>query len=318
MKKLVGYAIGLAVFAFILSRIDISRTAKIILAANPLLVLLASVMVIPMILLESLRWHYILKQLKMDYPFRESFMMFASSLYIGFVTPARVGEFVRVAFLRGHSLGKSFFSVFIDRLADVLFLFGVGYLGMFYFASALGQQIFWLSAAVVGGLLLLVVAFLKKDLVKVVLKLVFGKIVPEKFKAQIKSAFIDFYSAFWQLLSFKSAIIVFGITLLSWIVYYTQVYLLAMALGIEISYFNLATVVSVAGILSLLPISISGIGTRDAAFVFFFALLGIASEFAVALSALVLFLMVLVALACFPFYLKKPANLNFFEGKGSK
>ncbi len=308
-----SHLVGLAVFAFILMSINLSETVRIIGNANLLYLLLAVVLVVPVLLLESLRWNFILHRLGIRYSFSESFQMFASSLYIGTVTPARVGEFVRVGFLKGHSFGRAFFSVFADRVSDVLFLILAGYLGMFFFARALEQQIFWFSAAIIGSILLLAVMVFKRDFVRMVLRAVFTRVVPERLRRDVKEAFYDFYSSFLLLFNVKSVAVIFLITFASWLVYYSQVFLLAKALGIDISFIHIATALSIAGLLSVLPISISGIGTRDAAFVFFFGLLGISSEFSVALSALVLVLMVVVAAVCFPFWLRRPVNMDFFR-----
>lgn len=316
MKLRLGFLphlVGLAVFAFILVRINLSETVAILSKANFVYLLLAVVLVAPVLLLEALRWNFILRRLGIRYSFRDAFSMFASSLYIGTVTPARVGEFVRVGFMRKERFGTAFFSVFADRVSDVLFLVLAGYFGMFFFAKALEQQIFWFSAAFAGALALLAIIVIKKDFVRMVLRAVFVKIVPERLRTDVKAAFYDFYSSFLLLLNVKSAAAIFLITFVSWLVYYSQVFLLAKALGIDISFIHLATAMSIAGLLSVLPISISGIGTRDAAFVFFFGLLGIRSEFAVALSALVLAMMVVVAAVCFPFWMKRPVDLSLFK-----
>ncbi|MBI2142405.1 flippase-like domain-containing protein [Candidatus Woesearchaeota archaeon] len=320
MKLRLGFLphlIGLAVFAFIILRINLSETFRIIAGANIFYLLLAAVLVVPVLVLEALRWNFILRQLGIHYRFSESFQMFASSLFIGTVTPARVGEFVRVGFLKGERFGRAFFSVFADRVSDVLFLMLAGYVGMFFFARALEQQIFWFSIAIVGCASALAIVIIKRDFVRMVLRAVFTRVVPERLRTDVKAAFYDFYSSFLLLFNVKSAAAVFLITFASWLVYYSQVFLLAKALGIDMSFIHLATAMSIAGLLSVLPISISGIGTRDAAFVFFFGLLGIRSEFAVALSALVLAMMAVVAAVCFPFWLRKPVDSSFFEGKKS-
>lgn len=316
MKKgILLYLVGFAVFFYLLTRINIGETVRIIIDSNKLFILLAAILVLVIPFLEALRWRFIMRQLDFDYSFRDVFSMLASSLYIGFVTPARLGEFARVSFFRGRSLGASFFSVFMDRFSDLIFIAGVGYIGMFFFVSALGQQIFWVSVAIIGSFLFAAIAVLRRDFVRLFLSFVFHRIIPEKFKPELKTIFYDFYRSFFRLLNFRSVLVILALTILSWLLYYAAVYLLALAIGINISFIHMATVVSVASFLSILPISISGIGTRDAAFVFFFGLLSLKSEFAIALSTLVLILMVLVAVCCFPFYLMKPVNFLFFQEK---
>ena len=55
-----------------------------------------------------------------------------SSLYIGFVTPGRLGEFIKAVYLKsdkGISLSKGMSSVLIDRLCDLYLLIFLGLLG---------------------------------------------------------------------------------------------------------------------------------------------------------------------------------------------
>ena len=310
-KHLFSYAIGFVVLLFILTRIDIPATVQIIASANVLFVIFAALLSFPLLAIEAFRWHYILDRLGIKSSFTHTFSMYAASLYIGFITPARLGEFVRVLYLRAHKIGSVFFSVFFDRIYDIFFLMLVGYFGMFFFVSDLKLQIFWFSIALAGMLVICAVAYFRQDLVRKILTIFFHRLVPEKFKVDLKSAFFDFHESFKKFINVRDLSVLFFVTLAAWILYYVQVYVLAKSLSINISFVQMATVMSIASLLSVLPISISGIGTRDAAFVFFFAVLGIPSEYAVALSAMVLFLLVFFAACCLPFWLKKPVEFNF-------
>jgi uncharacterized protein (TIRG00374 family) len=80
------------------------------------------------------------------------------------------------------------------------------------------------------------------------------------------------------------------IGIISWIPPFIYGYLLALSLGINIGLFFFILVIPVLSLLDLLPISISGIGTRDVALIFLFGLNGISAEQAVAFSLLYLFM----------------------------
>jgi hypothetical protein len=76
------------------------------------------------------------------------------------------------------------------------------------------------------------------------------------------------------------------LTLLAYAIFFGQARLLAVALDLEVGIVYLAVCLSVAGVITLLPISFSGLGTRDAILIALFAPLGLAAEQAVAFSTL--------------------------------
>ena len=61
-----------------------------------------------------------------------------------------------------------------------------------------------------------------------------------------------------------------------------------MSLGLDISYIYLSACATVATGLSLLPITIAGVGTRDAVFIVLLGQIGIARQESLALSSLAL------------------------------
>ena len=81
-----------------------------------------------------------------------------------------------------------------------------------------------------------------------------------------------------------------SIGILSWIPPFIYGYLLALSIGIDTGVLFFVLIIPVLSLLDLLPISISGIGTRDVALIFLFGLKGISPEQAVAFSLLYLFM----------------------------
>jgi uncharacterized protein (TIRG00374 family) len=76
------------------------------------------------------------------------------------------------------------------------------------------------------------------------------------------------------------------LTQVAYLLFFEQGQLLAQAVDLEIGFAYLAVCLSVAGVITLLPISISGLGTRDAALIAMFAPLGIAASQAMAFSTI--------------------------------
>ena len=141
MKKYTNF-IGLIILLYILLNIDINQSINILFDLNIFYFLMAVLLNIPQLFLKSYRWRYLLKQQGILYSPIESFLIYMSSLYIGFITPGRIGEFVKTIYLKsekGLMLSKGFSSVLVDRLFDLYFLLILGFLGIWQF-DILGKK----------------------------------------------------------------------------------------------------------------------------------------------------------------------------------
>jgi uncharacterized protein (TIRG00374 family) len=68
-----------------------------------------------------------------SYPVWDSYLIYMGSLFWGTVTPGRVGDFMKVLYLkrdRAMSIGKGMSSVLVDRVFDLYILLILGCLGL--------------------------------------------------------------------------------------------------------------------------------------------------------------------------------------------
>ena len=75
-----------------------------------------------------------------------------------------------------------------------------------------------------------------------------------------------------------------GASFAAYIVFYYQCYLMALALGINISLTALIYCISISTLISFIPVTISGIGTSDTTLIYLFSILGLNRELAVSYS----------------------------------
>ena len=78
------------------------------------------------------------------------------------------------------------------------------------------------------------------------------------------------------------------LTLGAYAIFFGQAYMLAVAVGLEISYFQLVLVLALSSLASLLPISISGLGVREGGLIMLLEPFGVTGATVVALSFLML------------------------------
>ena len=221
--------------------------------------------------------------------------MYCSGLYIGILTPGRLGEMTKVLYLKkdGYSTGKSLVSAVLDRLSDFVFLLVFVFVGSLFLVTVFQKQILILILGIMISVFLLIL-LLKTGLIKWVLNKIFRIFIPKKYQKSWKINFQDFINDL-RVYKLKHYIIIFLITIFSWLFYYLQMYILAKGLNIHIPLLYLAISVTVAGLITLIPVSISGIGTRDVALILLFAPFLIAKEQIIAFSALILLMLIWAA-----------------------
>lgn len=299
---------GIFIFIIILSQIDLTETIKILLNANLIYLAVAFTIVPFVVLIKAYRWQLLMKMQNMNYPLKDSVRVYFAGLFVGSITPGRLGDFIKVFYLReeGYSFGKSFVSVLMDRLFDLASLFIIAYICMFVFMIFFEKQIVILSLFFTITAIIFVLLISDKN--KKLLKKIYTTFIPEKYKTEVKVNFDDFSRDLNSLKTPKLSLVAIT-TLIGWIVYFSASYLLALSLDIHISFFYLITCLSISAIITLIPISILGIGTRDMTLIALFSCIGLSKELAVAFSTMLLFMFSVNGLIGLLAWLKKPITL---------
>ena len=226
-------------------------------------------------------------------------MAWLAGFFIGFITPGRVGDITRSYYLKDRlSLGKSITTVVVDRAMDILILLLIAVINIFaFFVVFTGRSFVAPILAVLVIFVALAFAATRKSLVKSLLKPLFTRFVPEKYKSNLSGLFSEFYAGLDGIMrSRKRLAASFVLSILYWLVSIFQYLVFATALGISVSYGFLLMAMPVVILLDMLPVSFSGLGTREAALIYFLSLVAVGAELALSYS-LVLFFFNYVLLA---------------------
>jgi uncharacterized protein (TIRG00374 family) len=162
-------------------------------------------------------------------------------------------------------------SVFADRFSGFLALVTLGLLSSIVVASRFEEPLFFLGPLfILVVLFLLLVALYKQTPIRVVMRLT----RLDRFTgltAVIEKFFLSFdsYGADRRLLGQ-----VMGISFAFQLSVICIVYLLARALHAQVPFIYFSAFVPLIGLMEILPLSINGIGLRDAGYVFFFGWAG--------------------------------------------
>jgi uncharacterized protein (TIRG00374 family) len=296
LHRYVLRAVGIFIFGAILWFIDLSTVWKILRTADKIDVIFGVLLFFPLAFTKALRWNLIKQGLGILVSPSQSFF-YQLIGQMAFFTPGRIGDFIKALYLKAkdYSLGKSIISIIGDRLFDVVTMVIVGVGGFAYFFNETIRENF--IAVAMGSILLLGVLLIGikyragiKNLLKGILKF----FVPGQFKPRVDTLLSDLKNHVVTY-SIKQIFVLFFISIVGFSLQVLKVYFFARSIGISVSFFPLAGIIALMSLSNLLPISFVGLGTRDAVFLYFFGLLGVAPAKSIGLSIMVFGSIVFIA-----------------------
>src|SRR3989344_3783842 len=304
--------IGFLIFFYIVFyKIDVSKVLETLSKTNPYLVGLVILLVFSMSLVQPARWNYLKKVQNINYRLKDSFLIYNAGFFFSAITPGHLGDLIKIFYLKkdGHSVGKSLVSVLLDRASDILFLLLVGYVSMYFFAQFFLKYI--ITITIVGlSVLLFIFIFQRKKFLKIAFQKIILSIIPVKYQKSWHLNYHDFVISI-AIYKFKNYFILSLVTIFNWFIYYLSVFLLAKSIGLDnIPFIFLAMSITLATLATLIPISIFGLGTRDASLLFFFSFFGVSPEQTISFSTLYLLMLLITASIGFICWLKKPLRFR--------
>lgn len=246
--------------------------------------------------LKVARWCVLLRTQGHPYPMRRAWAAYLSSSYVGMLTPGRVGDVLRVQYLR-HDLGMGYAeglaTVVMDRLCDLYVLVGFVAVGVVRFSSVVVGDLASIAWALVAFTALAPLVLLVPGIAETFVKVVYAKTAKGRDEAGGLQTFLESLRAHVG----RPLLVTVPMTAGAFLVNYAQGWLLARALHLQVSFFDIMCLMAIASLLGLVPISISGVGVREVFFALVFPALGYGAEAGVGLGLLVFAVMYLCLVA---------------------
>lgn len=269
--------IGLTLLLIILAVQDWNNLWATLKTANLILLLLTIPLFHLMLVCKTWRWLLLLRTAGIRYTFLPAYRSYLVGIFIGYVTPGRLGDLVRVFYLKreqGASISAGLASIVLDRFAD---------LAMLIFTASIGLTALFAPIYAVGVVLLLLLlgagasAWLWGPLVRLI-----SRLLVRRLPGDAGENFMGAMGAYSPITLLALA----PITAAAYGCYFLLCWLVALSLDLPLSYWFIATCIAAIGIAALLPISIGGFGSREALLVGLFATQQHSSEEAFAYSLL--------------------------------
>src|SRR3989338_7286117 len=307
--------IGLVLFVAVLLRVDLKQLAVVLTNLNYFWIMGSLGLLVCSIVIRTIKWQILLEILEEKFGFWNLARAIIIGFYLGAITPAKVGDFGRAFFLGKHDYRHTIFSIFADRVLDILLLVATGSLaivgGLFLFGFDPTASFFivLLCWSIVAAFF-----FLKnKHRTAATFRPFFELLVPKVIKHKAKSAFDFFYSHVDVFRKKKNKIFVAMLLgSLNWILAIISAGFIALAIGINVPFWFFVIAIPFATLIEALPISISGLGTRETFFLVLFSFFSVAADQAIAFSLLYLTLAsILPAFVGFLFFVRRATNLSY-------
>jgi uncharacterized protein (TIRG00374 family) len=282
-------AIGILLFIYILVKIDLSTVLLEIKNVNVFFLLVGVFFVIFLMLSETTKWFTIARFQGIKIPFIEAFKINMIDNYYGFITPSKIGSVIRAEYLKkyadGH-FGKGLFNFIIDKVMDLSSIIFIAIIFSYNFKDKLDLPVSFFTAIFLM-FVFMTLFFLKKERGEFVLKIIYRKLVPHRFRNQAKSSFEAFYD---HVPKKRYFILFFILNCLNWVIGYSIAYFVGLSLGINLSFVIYLSIFPLATLVSLIPISVAGLGTREATLISLFGLFGITAAKVFSMSLISLFI----------------------------
>jgi uncharacterized protein (TIRG00374 family) len=292
LVNLAKILVTLALFAFLLTRIDLRLVGGIIAAANFPLLLLALALYFVAIIIGALKWQILVRAQGIAAPLGSLLAFSLMGLFFGNVMPSNIGgDVVRAYDLARVTRGRAeaaAISVLVDRLMGLCAFFAAAVVTAVLATVMLAQaqqleQIEIATVVAASAFLAVCAAVFSRRLAR---RAAF--VFQRGPLARFEPVALNLYRAL-QVYRFRYGALAANVLLSMTIVVLTAFvwFLVGRAVGItEVSFFVFLLFNPIIAFLLLIPISFNGLGAKEAAVVFFFGLVGVPSAPSLAMSLL--------------------------------
>ena len=290
---------GLILFVYIIAKIDVGELTAALKGMDFLYYFIAIMFLFFSFLTRTIKWKKLINSIGAKIPGNVLFRIMAKGLFLGVITPGRVGEFWRAKYLTDHSKisqGVAFYTAFMDRLMDMIIFGLVAIIGLPIIYLRFGIEAQWqMYLLVFIFLIILAFVFLKKLGLQRISKIFVRFFVPASQQEKTNNFLTDFDSPF-KILKLRLFLELLAYGFLYYVTAIAVYYFVALSLGLNLPFWYLFLTVSMVWLILALPITFLGLGTREASFIYFFSIMGIPAHSAVAFSLLVLLIYILSAI----------------------
>ena len=266
LKTVLVSSITIAIFYIIFTKIDFYSVVEILSQANHYYLFIALLLLFVIILIIAKRWQTILETMGYNLRYKECFNLIMGAFPLTSITPSKAGDIIKAYYLKDKiPASKTVGSVITERMFDVLTLILFSLIGMTFCKN-------YELAGIAFAILVCIIAIFLLMRAGFNFRLPMKSSWNEKIQNLILSTKLltkDNKKAFFFILSYS---------LLIWFISIVQTVMFFYALGINVPLLFTMANIPIAIFIGLVPVTLGGMGTRDAAIIFLFSEYATSSE----------------------------------------
>jgi len=281
--------LGPCLLAVLLWRVGPRQWWRQVTGADPVWFAAACAMALPLAVGKGWRWLQIVRAQGVALSLREALGIYSAGMVAAAVTPGRVGDLAKVYLLtqRGADSGTGLAAVVVDRLIDAGLLLALATAGIVAVPGLpRAAAVAMVAAAGIGVVAVAGVLWSPR-----VAQRVLRRWAGARWADRAAEALSSFHAGFRSVGPRWWPVVAVG-TVAAWAPYFAAAWCCSRALGLGLPAVHLVTAVSMAAVLAMVPVTVAGIGTRDATFALVLGRAAVTPDQAVALASLLLAWMV--------------------------
>ena len=270
-KRFISIAVSVAILLIIYSKIDFEGLLEVIKNSNGWWMAVSLGMVIPITLVTSWRLQQLMPQ-GTRLGFIEANRLILGASVLNMVLPSKMGDIAKAYFMkdRGHLSGSLSLSLVVfEKACDMLSLLLWCAFGLFLYPDK--DELFWLmTAAITIGLILGLLLLGSRQFAQVFFAIAF-RIAPKKLNPKFRNlqdSWTEMQHYFWR--DRAKLFTVAATSIFIWFLHLLQIWLFILALNAWVPFLTNLALSPLAILAGLLPLTFAGVGTRDAALIFFY------------------------------------------------
>lgn len=280
-SSLLKVSLSLALLAFLLTRVDLQATLAAFREAEARYLLAALALYLVGVPLRAYRWHGLLSALHVVVPVRRLTSLYFVGTFFNNLLPTGVGGDV----IRAYELSKdgagpavAASTVFADRATGLLVLLAMAMVSTLFGYRLVSPNLVLVIAGVALGSFAGVALLLWDDLWRQV-----GRRLPGLRQLLARKGITDFYR-FLQIYRGRAIVNALLISLIFNVVLIAVNELIALSMGVRVSLWYFLLFIPLISFSLVLPVSVSGLGVRESAYVLLFSQAGVGAPLALAMS----------------------------------
>jgi hypothetical protein len=278
--------ISLALLAFLFSRTDLQAIRALFRSLRLPLLLSSIALYLLAQIVSTLRWQCLLRAEQINLSTWRLILLYYEGMFFNLMLPTVIGGDI----VRGYQIFRltrqkdsSVASILVERLSGYVALIMIACIALILGSSHLHDPVtVWLTIASAAGIVGIIAGLLNNQL-----QMLIFRVLNRTGLGRFHEVLHGFYGALRRYWKHRRALLqAVGLSLILQLLLIMIFYLISRSLNLSVPLRYFFLFVPLISVVSMLPISVAGLGVRESGSVYFFAKVGLDSAGAISLSLL--------------------------------